>query len=362
MANASRTGVVLTSNRRASSTCSRRSPARRRPAVMSARRAAAIARAIVRAAGSGSTSGVAIDPVCRVLTHIVECAYCRSCRCDGAAQEMRPRPMGGFEGRVAIVSGASSGMGEATARRLAREGAHLVLLAAPGDREDLARVAADLGGQTVAQAGDIADPATSREAVAAALDTFGRLDYVVNNAGIIGHHGFFEETIEEFDRMMAVNARGAYLLAIEAAKAMADGGAIVCTASVSSWLGEELQVAYNTSKGAVLMIVRTLGLELAPYGIRVNGVAPGYIRTRMSQARLNGGGYWDKARSRIPLDRPGEPDEVANVITFLLSSEASFMYGSVITVDGGQSAGMRSTDWAAAGQDSATRAPRRLIS
>jgi NAD(P)-dependent dehydrogenase (short-subunit alcohol dehydrogenase family) len=110
------------------------------------------------------------------------------------------------------------------------------------------------------------------------------------------------------------------------------------------------------------MIVRTLGLELAPYGIRVNGVAPGYIRTRMSQARLNGGGYWDKARSRIPLDRPGEPDEVANVITFLLSSEASFMYGSVITVDGGQSAGMRSTDWAAAGQDSAPRPPRRLIS
>ena len=162
--------------------------------------------------------------------------------------------------------------------------------------------------------------------------------------------------------MMAVNARGAYLLAVEAAKAMADGGAIVCTASVSSWLGEELQVAYNTSKGAVLMIVRTLGLELAPYGIRVNGVAPGYIRTRMSQARLNGGGYWDKARSRIPLDRPGEPDEVANVITFLLSSEASFMYGSVIVVDGGQSAGMRSTDWAAASQDSAPRPPRRLIS
>ena len=269
--------------------------------------------------------------------------------------------MNDFQGRVAIVSGASSGMGEATARRLAREGAHLVLLAAPGDREDLTRVAADLGGQTVAQAGNIADPATSRDAVAAALRTFGRLDYLVNNAGIIGHHSFFEETLEDFDRMMAVNARGAYLLATEAAKAMADGGAIVCTASVSSWLGEELQVAYNTSKGAVLMIVRTLGLELAPYGIRVNGVAPGYIRTRMSQARLNGGGYWDKARSRIPLDRPGEPEEVANVITFLLSSEASFMYGSVIVVDGGQSAGMRSTDWAAAGQDSAPRPPRRLV-
>ena len=274
--------------------------------------------------------------------------------------------MSDFQGRVAIVSGASSGIGEATAMRLGRDAADLVLLASPGDREDLSRVENQLhamGARAVTLAADLSEPMTARQAVQTAMTEFGRLDYLVNNAGIIGHHGFFEETLEEFDRMMAVNVRGAYLLATEAAKAMADGGAIVCTASVSSWLGEELQVAYNTSKGAVLMIVRTLGLELAPYGIRVNGVAPGYIRTRMSQARLNGGGgYWDKARSRIPLDRPGEPDEVANVITFLLSSEASFMYGSVITVDGGQSAGMRSTDWAAAGQDSAPRPPRRLIS
>ena len=274
--------------------------------------------------------------------------------------------MSDFQGRVAIVSGASSGIGEATAMRLGRDAADLVLLASPGDREDLSRVENQLhamGARAVTLAADLSEPMTARQAVQTAMTEFGRLDYLVNNAGIIGHHGFFEETLEEFDRMMAVNVRGAYLLATEAAKAMADGGAIVCTASVSSWLGEELQVAYNTSKGAVLMIVRTLGLELAPYGIRVNGVAPGYIRTRMSQARLNGGGgYWDKARSRIPLDRPGEPEEVANVITFLLSSEASFMYGSVIVVDGGQSAGMRSTDWAAAGQDSAPRPPRRLIS
>jgi NAD(P)-dependent dehydrogenase (short-subunit alcohol dehydrogenase family) len=273
--------------------------------------------------------------------------------------------MSDVQGRVAIVSGASSGIGEATALKLGHDAADLVLLASPDDREDLSRVENQLhamGTRAVAIAADLSEPMTARRAVQTTMTEFGHLDYVVNNAGIIGHHDFFEETIEDFDRMMAVNARGAYLLAVEAAKAMADGGAIVCTASVSSWLGEELQVAYNTSKGAVLMIVRTLGLELAPYGIRVNGVAPGYIRTRMSQARLNGGGYWDKARSRIPLDRPGEPEEVANVITFLLSSEASFMYGSVIVVDGGQSAGIRSTDWGAVEQDIAPRPPRRLIS
>jgi NAD(P)-dependent dehydrogenase (short-subunit alcohol dehydrogenase family) len=271
----------------------------------------------------------------------------------------------GFRGQVAIVSGASSGIGEAAAMRLGHDAVNLVLLASPADREDLSRVENQLhamGTRAVTIAADVSEPMTTRYAVQTAMTEFGRLDFVVNNAGIIAHHDFFEETIEEFDRMMAVNARGAYLLAIEAAKAMADGGAIVCTASVSSWLGEELQVAYNTSKGAVLMIVRTLGLELAPYGIRVNGVAPGYIRTRISQARLNGGAYWDKARSRIPLDRPGEPEEVANVIAFLLSSEASFMYGSVIAVDGGQSAGMRSTDWAAVEQDIAPRPPRRLVS
>jgi NAD(P)-dependent dehydrogenase (short-subunit alcohol dehydrogenase family) len=269
------------------------------------------------------------------------------------------------EGRVAILTGASSGIGKATARKLAQGGTSLVLLAAVDDAGDLAHTESELaaaGGRVVAIDADISDPATATVAVQAAMREFGRLDYLVNNAGIVRHGDFFDETIEEFDRMMAVNVRGAYLLAVEASKAMSDGGAIVCTASVSSWLGEELQVSYNTSKGAVLMIVRTLALELAPYGIRVNGVAPGYIRTRLSADRVRDPRYWSNARSRIPLDRPGEPEEVAEVIAFLLSDEASFMYGSVITVDGGQSAGMRSTDWAAVEQDLAPRAPRRLVS
>lgn len=267
--------------------------------------------------------------------------------------------MGGFEGRVAIVSGASSGMGEATARRLAREGVCLVLLAAPGDREDLARVAADLGGRTVALAGDIADLATSRDAVGAALDTFGRLDYVVNNAGIYPERGLFDETVEFYDRIMAVNVRGMYLLSREAARAMAGrgGGAMVCTASTCSLRAIERFAAYNVSKGAVVQLARSLAVALAPYAIRVNAVAPGVISAPATDAWVADRSVWSKQRSRIPADRTGRPEEIANVNVFLLSEQASYVTGAVVVVDGGESAGWRDSDWDAVEQADVT--PRR---
>lgn len=266
-----------------------------------------------------------------------------------------------FENRVALVTGASSGIGEAIARTLAQDGAAIALLAAPTDSDDLERVRDDLtalGAETIALAIDIGDTAAAETAVRDTIEAFGRLDFVVSNAGIVNYVDFLQETVDDLDRMLAVNVRGAYWLAVAASRAMTDGGAIVFTASVSGWLGEELQVAYNTSKGAVLMAVRTLALELAPYGIRVNGIAPGYIRTRISEGRLPDAAYWAKARSRIPLDRPGEPSEVASVVTFLLSDEASFVYGTIVPVDGGQSAGLRSSDWEAVAQPLEPRAIR----
>jgi NAD(P)-dependent dehydrogenase (short-subunit alcohol dehydrogenase family) len=269
--------------------------------------------------------------------------------------------MGGFEERVAIVSGASSGMGEATARRLAREGARLILLAAPADQKDLARVEAELGGdgnRTISIAGDIAEPATSRDAVQAALDTFGRLDYVVNNAGVYPERELMEETIEFYDRIMAVNVHGMYLLSREAARAMAaaGGGAMVCTASTCSLRAIERFAAYNISKAAVAQLARSMAVALAPYSIRVNAVAPGVISAPATDAWVADVSIWSKQRSRIPADRTGRPEEIANVNVFLLSDEASYVTGAVVLVDGGESAGWRDSDWAAVEQ--VDRAPR----
>ena len=269
--------------------------------------------------------------------------------------------MGGFEERVAIVSGASSGMGEATARRLAREGARLILLAAPADRKDLGRVQAELAGagnRAISIAGDIAEPATSRAAVQVALDTFGRLDYVVNNAGVYPERELMEETIEFYDRIMAINVHGMYLLSREAARAMAaaGGGAMVCTASTCSFRAIERFAAYNISKAAVAQLARSMAVALAPYAIRVNAVAPGVISAPATDAWVTDASIWSKQRSRIPADRTGRPEEIANVNVFLLSDEASYVTGAVVFVDGGESAGWRDSDWTAVEQ--VDRAPR----
>jgi NAD(P)-dependent dehydrogenase (short-subunit alcohol dehydrogenase family) len=260
--------------------------------------------------------------------------------------------------RVAIVTGASQGIGLAISRRLAEDGVGLCLVAAPFDEEPLRAVAAEL--DAVALAADVGEADTGPRAVAATLERYGRLDWLASNAGIAYFEEALDAPLEHFDHTMHVNVRGMYLMTTEAARHMArhGGGAIVCTASTASFVGEELQAIYNVSKGAVAQLARSLAVDLAPYAIRVNAVAPGWVRTPATEDIVANPAEWSKHRSRIPLDRPAEPREIAAVVRFLLSDEASYLTGSVVLADGGLTAGYRFSDWEAVEVAGGPRRPR----
>jgi NAD(P)-dependent dehydrogenase (short-subunit alcohol dehydrogenase family) len=255
-----------------------------------------------------------------------------------------------FTGRAAIVTGASSGIGLAAARRMVDEGAGVCLVAAPEDRDDLEAAGWALAterSRPLILAGDIGDPATAREAVSRTLDSFGRLDFLVANAGILASDDPLEPKLSDFDALWHVNVRGIYLAATEAARAMAErsGGSIVITASTAAILGQEGSAAYNATKGAVATLARSLAVDLAKYGIRVNAVAPGWVDTRQNASISENAAEWSRHRTHVPMDRFASPDEIASVMAFLLSDEASYVSGAVVPVDGGFSAGVRLSDW-----------------
>ncbi len=260
--------------------------------------------------------------------------------------------MKGLSGKSAIVTGASTGIGRGIALRLAEEGVDLVLVAAPGD--DALSGAADevrgLGTSAVELLADVGEAGTATTAVEAATDNFGGLDFLVNNAGIAPWAAIQDARIEDYDAVMRVNARGVYLMAAEAARHFihAGRGAMCFTASVAARSGEESMAAYNASKAAVGSMARSIALDLAPHGVRVNAVAPGWVRTAATEEIIATPAEWRKHRARIPMDRPAEPSEIAAVVAFLLSDDATYMTGSTVVVDGGQSAGFRWTGWDAA--------------
>lgn len=259
---------------------------------------------------------------------------------------------GRFEGQVAIVTGASSGIGLAVAERLGLEGAQLVIIGAPADRGDLdgaLQALRERGYSVEGLAADIADPDTAERAVALALSRFGRLDVLINNAGTGYYEPVLDAPLAHLDRTLAVNVRGTYVMSVRAARAMRERGrgAIVNTASTASFAGEEFQATYNTSKGAVMALTRSLAVDLAPFGVRVNAVAPGWVDTRPNKVVFGDPAQWLKHRSRIPMDRAATPAEIAAIHAFLASDDASYVTGAIYVCDGGLTAGYRYSNWAA---------------
>ncbi len=268
-----------------------------------------------------------------------------------------------FNGRAAIVTGASQGIGRAAARRLTQEGAAVCVVAAPFDTDALEATVAEIeeaGGRAVAVAGDVSDPETAQRAVAETMRSFGRVDYLLSNAGIFYTEDIFEAPIEHLDHLLAVNVRGNYLMSVEAGRAMAQAGkgSIVCSASTASLLGEERMAAYNASKAALAGLARSLAVDLAPYGIRVNTVAPGWVDTPQNWDIRDDPVQWSRHRTRVPLDRMARPEELASVMVFLISDEASYLTGAFLLVDGGLTAGLRSSDWEAVTVPPEPRPPR----
>ena len=257
--------------------------------------------------------------------------------------------MSRFTGRVAIVTGAAGGIGLAACDRFASEGASVVAvdLATTDLGAAVATVEAQ-GGAALAVGADVTRSDEVARYVQAAMDNFGRVDILFNNAGIEGTYApMIEYTEESFDQVMAVNVRGVWLGIKYAAPAMiaGGGGAIVNTASVAGLFGSRGISAYSASKHAVAGLTKSAALELATSGVRVNAVCPAPIETRMMRAieTFIGGDDADDIRKamaeRLPVQRYGEPHEVAALVAFLASDDASYITGSLYPIDGGYSAG-----------------------
>jgi NAD(P)-dependent dehydrogenase (short-subunit alcohol dehydrogenase family) len=241
--------------------------------------------------------------------------------------------------KIAIVTGASSGIGRAIALRFASEGARVIAVARSS--ETLQRVAAEAQGEIVVYACDVSQPDQVAALGEFCRKRYGRLDVLANNAGIGGESNkrLHEVSIESFDRVMSVNVRGAFLVLRQAVALMLEsgGGAIVNMASIGSFRATPGSGAYITSKGALLMMTRTAALEYVKDNIRVNAVCPGVIRTAILDDAPPE--LMQTLQARVPQGRMGTPEEVASVALFLASDEASHVTGASYFVDGGRGAG-----------------------
>lgn len=249
--------------------------------------------------------------------------------------------LGRMDGKSVLVTGAAFGIGRATARKFAEEGANLLLQDIQG--EPLTALTDELrsAGATVkAVVGDVAQVTDCQGMIQAAVDAYGRLDVAVANAGIIPLGDILESSVDDWDKVMSIDGRGMFLTCKFAIEAMlkTGGGSIICLSSISGMEGQKRQSTYGPAKFVASGLAKHLAIEWADRGIRVNAVAPGTINTERVQ-RLpdepGGPEYLEAIKKLHPMGRIGEPAEVANAILFLASEEASFITGVILPVDGG---------------------------
>ncbi|CAN5673198.1 SDR family oxidoreductase [soil metagenome] len=238
--------------------------------------------------------------------------------------------------KVALVTGAARGIGLAAATRFLDDGWQVAMLDILGDTLRAAVKALDRAEATLALEADVSDPAAVQAAVEQAQRQFGRIDALVNNAGIAVFKPMLDVTLEEWQRVLAVNLTGPFLMTQAVAPIMRDqgGGTIVNITSISGLRASTLRVAYGTSKAALAHLTKQQAAELAQYGIRVNAVAPGPVDTAMAK-EVHTPEIRADYHDHIPLNRYGLESELANAIFFLCSDQASYITGQVLAVDGG---------------------------
>lgn len=251
---------------------------------------------------------------------------------------------GRLEGKTAIVTGAASGIGRASARLFAKEGANVVLFDKAGGVNEVAGEINATGGNAVAMVGDAGDEADITALVAKAQSTYGALHVMFANAGITGgvRGGFFDATPEHWAEVLRINLIGPFLAVKHAAPLIQEsgGGAIVCTASVAGLRSGAGPAQYSASKAGVINLVQTAAQQLAGTGVRVNAVLPGLTETGMTKPMYDGAravGKEHKIGQLNPMLRGGEPEEIAAAALFLASDDASYVNGQALAIDGGLS-------------------------
>jgi len=244
-----------------------------------------------------------------------------------------------FTGKVALVTGAGTGIGQATAVRLASEGALVAVNHRPDlDAKETLAMIEKAGGRAFAAPCDMRDPAQVKKMVADVAKKGGRLDYVVSNAAINPFMTWDETSIEDFNNLFETNVRGAWVVVTEGARQMIaekHGGAIVMISSISAHVGAPTQVAYCGTKGAISMLAKALGAVMGKHGIRVNAIEPGAIETPMSASMFDQPDVMKYYNERIALGRVGKPAELAAAVAFMLSNDASYVTSATLLVDAG---------------------------